>query len=102
MTAETAPSIIVLDAPSLARAARLATSLDAAMAASILAADDDEGIDIVTMGIGAVVDRLGTDPQAFLDENIGWVMLLFDALAWVTGEHATPSPRVLAYAPDLV
>jgi CMP-N-acetylneuraminic acid synthetase len=88
----------VLSDPAVARARALADALDAAMAERVILSTDGE-IDILTMGLAYVVDKLRADPQAVVDDNLGWLLLVLDALAYVT--DGTMTDRLTEYAPSL-
>jgi hypothetical protein len=96
--ADAGAGTLTLTPAAVARARALADAADAAMAARMAAPDAEVGM--IELGVGAVLDKLRLDPQGMLDDNLGWMLLLLDALAYVT-EGSAPTPRLLAYAPGL-
>jgi hypothetical protein len=97
---ESTLSTIVLDDASTARAVNLAAAADAALAARIAALPDGEGPGMIEIGIDAVLTKLRTDPQGFLDDNLDYLLLINDAMVYVTGQ-GEPSERLLEWAPGL-
>lgn len=84
-----------------ARAVNLAEAADAAMAARIAALPDGEGPGLIEIGIDAALTKLRTDPQAMLDENLDYLLLINDAMVYVTDPTGEPSERLLEWAPGL-
>lgn len=98
MTVATPQAGQKLTIAAIVRAKTLAQAMDEAMAAQVAASD--EGMSVVAWGISEVVARLGSDPQKMLDDNLEWLLLVLDALAYVT-DGAAPTDRLLRYAPGL-
>lgn len=94
-------SEIELTPEAVARAVRLADIVDQAQAARIAAAPEDSlAFDPVTLGIDAVLGRLRRDPQSFIDENLGYLMLINDAVLYVVS-GTEPTPLLIEWAPGI-
>jgi hypothetical protein len=74
-----------LTSEQVARGRQLADALDAGLADRIAAAETEPGL--IEIGIGAVLGQLRSDPQALVNDNLDYLLLVQDALAFVlTGE----------------
>jgi hypothetical protein len=94
-------STISLDPAQTARAVNLATAADAAMAQRIANLPDGEGPGLIELGLDAVLTKLRTDPQGFMDDNLDYLLLINDAMVYVTDPTGEPSERLLEWAPGL-
>ena len=92
---------IALNPDQTARAVNLATAADAAMAARIANLPDGEGAGLIELGLDAVLTKLRTDPQGFLDDNLDYLLLINDAMVYVTDPTSEPSARLIEWAPGL-
>lgn len=92
---------IALTSAMTARAVNLAEAADAAMAQRIAALPDGEGPGLIEIGIDAALTKLRTDPQGMLDENLDYLLLINDAMVYVTDPESAPSARLLEWAPGL-
>ena len=92
---------LVLTLEAIARARRLADMIDQAQAARIAAAPDGlPAFDPVTVGIDAIVGMLKRDPQAFIDDNLAYLVLVNDAVLYVVN-GGEPSATLAEWAPGI-
>jgi len=85
---------ITLTEAGIARAQALAEALDQGMADRTLAAEGEPGL--IEIGISAIIGQVARDPQSVIDDNLSYLLLILDCLAYVT-EGSAPTPRLVEW-----